>query len=98
MPKLYHVIIYNEHIFQAQGIKFMWDSCFESVKEARKSAGSGCILAHCMGLGKTLQVIILRFFDEIKWSNISDNVNKVFSFVGYHSCSHDPDEWASRCE
>lgn len=44
---------------QAQGIKFMWDSCFESVKEAKKSKGSGCILAHCMGLGKTLQVISL---------------------------------------
>ncbi|XP_021201617.3 transcriptional regulator ATRX homolog isoform X3 [Helicoverpa armigera] len=44
---------------QANGIKFMWDACFESVKRIKKDKGSGCILAHCMGLGKTLQVISL---------------------------------------
>nr|CAD7456960.1 unnamed protein product [Timema tahoe] len=44
---------------QAQGVKFMWDACFESVKQMKKSKGSGCILAHCMGLGKTFQVVTL---------------------------------------
>lgn len=38
------------------GVQFIWDSCCESVKTANSSLGSGCILAHCMGLGKTLQV------------------------------------------
>lgn len=38
------------------GVQFMWDCCCESVRKIEKSAGSGCILAHCMGLGKTLQV------------------------------------------
>ncbi|RNA34804.1 Transcriptional regulator ATRX, partial [Brachionus plicatilis] len=45
---------------QIEGIKFMWDSCFEScemIKNGHK--GSGCLLAHCMGLGKTFQVIAL---------------------------------------
>uniref|UniRef100_A0A3Q2UTF1 DNA helicase n=1 Tax=Haplochromis burtoni TaxID=8153 RepID=A0A3Q2UTF1_HAPBU len=38
-------------------VQFMWDCCCESVKKIEKSSGSGCILAHCMGLGKTLQVV-----------------------------------------
>nr|XP_057919162.1 transcriptional regulator ATRX isoform X3 [Doryrhamphus excisus] len=42
---------------QVDGVQFMWDCCCESVKKIEKSHGSGCILAHCMGLGKTLQVV-----------------------------------------
>lgn len=44
---------------QAKGVQFMWDACFESVDRLKTSKGSGCIIAHCMGLGKTLQVITL---------------------------------------
>ncbi|XP_045502315.1 uncharacterized protein LOC123699410 [Colias croceus] len=45
---------------QYEGVKFMWDACFESVSRvASGDPGGGCILAHCMGLGKTLQVLAL---------------------------------------
>ncbi|XP_058060545.1 transcriptional regulator ATRX homolog [Anopheles bellator] len=44
---------------QANGVKFMFDACFESLERMKESKGSGCILAHCMGLGKTLQVVAL---------------------------------------
>ncbi|KAB7507550.1 Transcriptional regulator ATRX-like protein [Armadillidium nasatum] len=43
---------------QHDGIKFMWDTTIESLEMIQKGErGGGCILAHCMGLGKTLQVI-----------------------------------------
>lgn len=36
---------------QGQGVKFMWDACFESLEKLEENHGGGCILAHCMGLG-----------------------------------------------
>ena len=43
---------------QLDGIQFMYDCCIESVEKCKNgSPGSGAILAHCMGLGKTFQVI-----------------------------------------
>lgn len=37
---------------QGQGIKFMWDASFESIEKLNENHGGGCILAHCMGLGR----------------------------------------------
>uniref|UniRef100_F1KSK6 Helicase ARIP4 n=1 Tax=Ascaris suum TaxID=6253 RepID=F1KSK6_ASCSU len=42
---------------QLGGIRFMYDNIIETVNGFDKSSGFGCILAHSMGLGKTIQVI-----------------------------------------
>lgn len=56
-----YVLVTRLKKHQTEGIKFLWDICFESVKEIKNSNGAGCILAHCMGLGKTLQAILLTY-------------------------------------
>lgn len=41
---------------QREGVRFLWDYTCESVDKIKDGKGSGALLAHCMGLGKTLQV------------------------------------------
>ncbi len=44
---------------QIGGIRFLYDNVVESLGQFSTSAGFGCILAHSMGLGKTVQIIAL---------------------------------------
>uniref|UniRef100_A0A915DZK8 Uncharacterized protein n=1 Tax=Ditylenchus dipsaci TaxID=166011 RepID=A0A915DZK8_9BILA len=42
---------------QIGGVKFLYDNIIESIESFNNSDGAGCILAHSMGLGKSIQVI-----------------------------------------
>uniref|UniRef100_A0A1B0CAC6 Putative dna repair protein snf2 family n=1 Tax=Lutzomyia longipalpis TaxID=7200 RepID=A0A1B0CAC6_LUTLO len=59
---------------QIDGVRFMYDNVYGGVDYVDKHAGSGCILAHCMGLGKTLQLIALLHtvirYQELKTNRI----------------------------
>jgi RAD54-like protein 2 len=42
---------------QIGGVRFLYENIIESHSQYERSSGFGCILAHAMGLGKTLQVV-----------------------------------------
>jgi len=52
-PQLAHCI--KPH--QIGGVRFLYDNVIESISRFSSSQGFGCILAHSMGLGKTMQIV-----------------------------------------
>ena len=53
----------------------MYANLVETVEHSKSSAGQGCILAHCMGLGKTIQT--LAFIQAVITSGDLDWCKKV---------------------
>ena len=64
-------------------VQFIWDCLFESLERSKKEEKSaGCILAHCMGLGKTLSVSL--FFTGLDLCNkLRDIANLVKAASSY---------------
>jgi len=48
-------------VHQVEGIHFLWNTVFETVEKTNNTEGTGCVLAHRMGIGKTLQIITIIY-------------------------------------
>ena len=83
-----------------EGVKFLWDSCFENVGLiAKGNKGSGCILAHCMGLGKTLTTITL--IHTLLANKTLTKVERVLVLVPVNVLNNWKNEitaWTSKCQ
>ena len=55
---LMQLFVVNSNFWYFPAVEFLWNCTVESLKMLKedKTEGAGCILAHCMGLGKTLSV------------------------------------------
>ncbi|PIO62716.1 protein, SNF2 family [Teladorsagia circumcincta] len=84
---------------QAQGVQFMYDSAFESTERLDEPGGGG-ILAHCMGLGKTLQILELDSFKTYNdrhaalenWYNCEVPSVMIIGYDMFRILTHDEDE------
>jgi len=76
---------------QVKGVKFMWDACFESIEQIKAGNQGGAILAHCMGLGKTLQTISLT---HTLLSNKKVGVNRVMVICPVNTVKNWQDEYS----
>ncbi|KAH3820380.1 helicase ARIP4-like isoform X2 [Dreissena polymorpha] len=58
-PDIYLSPLVGKHIkpHQIGGVRFLYDNLVECINRFKTSSGFGCILAHSMGLGKTIQMI-----------------------------------------
>ena len=61
LVEVHDSLVSNLKPHQVEGIQFMYDCLFESVEKFKNGdKGNGALLAHCMGLGKSLQVCEIR--------------------------------------
>ncbi|XP_077360451.1 transcriptional regulator ATRX-like isoform X2 [Festucalex cinctus] len=88
LVQVHRNLVTNLKPHQVDGVQFIWDNCCESVKKANSCPGSGCILAHCMGLGKTLQVVaflhtvLLSTHLHFKTALVVCPLNTVLNWIG----------------
>ena len=75
---------------QVNGVKFLWDACYESIEHMKSGMEGGAILAHCMGLGKTLQTITLT---HTLLDNKKVNVNRVMVICPVNTVKNWHDEY-----
>ena len=90
---------------QIDGIKFMYNCTIGSMEQLKQSAvndkqsGDGCILAHSMGLGKTLQIV--AFIHSISTNVIIKKyIRKILIIVPYNVAQNWHDEfekWFGKC-
>ncbi|XP_066935875.1 helicase ARIP4-like [Clytia hemisphaerica] len=76
---------------QIGGLRFMFDNLIESVNEFRPNRGNGCILAHAMGLGKTIQTI--TFINLFLKCTPADRVLCVVPVNTIQNWSHEFNKW-----
>lgn len=57
---------------QIGGVRFLYDTLIESDQEFQNEEGLGCILAHSMGLGKTIQVVAFVHTTIKRFEKIGD--------------------------
>ena len=55
VPKMFKPFRFD-YIVNISAVRFIYNCTVESLERMKKEEGSGAILAHCMGLGKTLSV------------------------------------------
>lgn len=76
---------------QRQGIEFMFKCVIGSAKKVNQK-GSGCILAHCMGLGKTFQVIAL-VHTLLTNDQLKESIKKILILAPVNAIKHWLDEF-----
>lgn len=79
---------------QVAGIRFMWENIIQSITKVRSGdKGLGCILAHTMGLGKTLQVIAF-LYAAMKCVDIGLRTAMIVTPVNVlHNWKHEFEKW-----
>lgn len=86
---------------QVEGVKFLFDCTIESVEQLKKeNYGSGCILAHSMGLGKTFQIVV--FLHTIMTNNLTrGHIKKVLVIIPLNVAKNwvnEFEKWFTECK